>query len=141
MSIEAVKKLAESWLVEAKSLDENAAITQQWSGVPLTEEVIANRKVIARQLMEQANAVLGALGEAMPEPSASPDHEFIFGSAQSMRIRVWNETSRAVCIVDLDGVANPARYISAFVAGLSPLGDIPEARSVGSQSETGESDQ
>ena len=65
---------------------------------------------------------------AMPEPSASPHHEFVFGSVQSMRIRVWNETSRAVCIVDFDGVVNPAGYISAFVAGLSPLGNIPEAR-------------
>lgn len=264
MSIEAVKKLAESWLAEAESLDENAGITQQWSGVPLTPEVIANRKAVARQLAEQANAVLEVLGEpdpadvkpdlesiansaaeyantcdvvtngyevrvlgdvvlqsmndptsldhdayisyaiaighaagqlamakqlapghvqtrerldgydlfmrirkplhelgftvtkpgsvhwervkkslniaiddltdsdftqpTMPEPSASPDHEFVFGDVQSMRIRVWNETSRAVCIVDFDGIANPAGYISAFVAGLSPLGDHQEAR-------------
>jgi plasmid stabilization system protein ParE len=223
MSIEAVKKLAESWLAEAKSLDENASITQQWSGVPLKDEQIANRKAVAYQHAEYANAVLVALAKhddvepkaapiklpdlasagenlvnalawrieqrwpgmheavrvsyqrsaekflapyiariaelerchesdaefaernhvltsqakritelesrfAMPEPSASPNHEFVFGSAQSMRIRVWNETSRAVCIVDFDGVADPAGYIAAFVAGLSPLGDHPEAR-------------
>jgi hypothetical protein len=130
VSIEAVKALADSWIAEAKSLDENAGVTQQWSGVPLTEEVIANRKAVARQLTEQANAVLAALGEAMPEPSASPDHEFVFGSVQSMRIRVWNETSRATCIVDFDGIMNPAGHIAAFVAGLSPLGDHPEARRV-----------
>jgi len=128
MSIAAVKKLAESWIAEAKSLDESAGVTQQWSGVPLTEEVISNRKAVAHQLMEQANLVLLALGESMPEPPVSPDHEFIFGGVQSMRIRVWNETSRAVCIVDFDGVANPAGYIAAFVAGLSPLGNMPQTR-------------
>ena len=138
MSTEAVKKLAESWLSEAKSLDENAGITQQWSGVPLKDEMIANRKAVAHQLAEQANAVLEALGESMPEPSAPPDHEFVFGDVQSMRIRVWNETSRAVCIVDFDGVADPVRCIAAFVAGLSPLGDIPEARRGDGQSEIGE---
>jgi hypothetical protein len=95
------------------------------SGVLASEdEIVLIRRAIS---WLDARGMLGA-PKPMPEPSASPDHEFVFGSVQSMRIRVWNETSRAVCIVDFDGVASPAGYISAFVAGLSPLGDRPEAR-------------
>lgn len=128
MSIAAVKKLAESWIAEAKSLDESAGVTLEYVGVPLTPEKIASRKRVAYDLDMMAKQVLTALGESMPEPSASPDHEFVFGSVQSMRIRVWNETSQAVCIVDFDGITDPAGYIAAFVAGLSPLGNMPQAR-------------
>jgi len=192
MSIEAVKKLAESWIAEAKLLDDSADITLEYVGVPLTPEKVASRKRVAYDLDLMAKQVLAAAAESgddtpkielpdlasagenltkvlawrieqrwpemreaarisyqrsaekflapyiariaelesrsMPEPSASPNHEFVFGSVQSMRIRVWNETSRAVSIVDFDGVADPAGYIAAFVAGFSPLGSHPEAR-------------